>query len=355
MSLSDFISNNSKEIAGSRAKNRLTIQISYAIQLIIEFYTTDFIILMDYIEDVSIICDPHNPSTIHLYQVKTKSSDRQYTLSTVIKDKWFQKLYSNAIKYGEFVGSASIVCNTDVVDSNREVFPNSRTSLNEEAIQSNIKKIREAIAKDQSINESEVDLSKYFFVRSTLSTNGHKDEVEHQFQEFLFKQNNDLQVATVKSIYSLIYDELDRKYNKEINEDCTDINEIFDEKGLYGNHIKDIIKCGLAIQIPNPDQLFRDFNVLSVSDQRQYSKAHTRIKIDMYSDMESFIIAKKYIFKSIDSANKDGIDNMTDLLDTVYQNCLESDKVSVAYSNEFYLKMLIMILICKYRCGDENV
>ncbi|MFR1123046.1 MAG: dsDNA nuclease domain-containing protein [[Clostridium] symbiosum] len=117
MSLDGIIANTNKEIAGSRTKNRLTVQISYAIQLIMDFYPTDFLIMMDYIEDVAVISDPTQPSAIHLYQVKTKSSDKQYMLSAVIRDKWFQKLYANAQKYEHYLGSASIVCNTDIVTS----------------------------------------------------------------------------------------------------------------------------------------------------------------------------------------------------------------------------------------------
>lgn len=86
MPLDSLISSSHKEIAGSRTKNRLTVQISYAIQLIMDFYSTDFLIMMDYIEDVSVISNPDNPSAIHLYQIKTKSSDKQYQLSAVIKD-----------------------------------------------------------------------------------------------------------------------------------------------------------------------------------------------------------------------------------------------------------------------------
>ena len=48
MSLKDRISESQKEIAGSRTKNRLTVQISYAIQLIMDFYSTDFLVMMDY-------------------------------------------------------------------------------------------------------------------------------------------------------------------------------------------------------------------------------------------------------------------------------------------------------------------
>ena len=49
MSLDGLISSTHKEIVGSRTKNRLTVQISYAIQLIMEFYSTDFLVMMDYI------------------------------------------------------------------------------------------------------------------------------------------------------------------------------------------------------------------------------------------------------------------------------------------------------------------
>jgi len=239
MPLSDIISSTHKEIVGSRTKNRLTVQISYAIQLLMEFYPTDFLVMMDYIEDVSIISDPEAPSAIHMYQVKTKSSDKQYLLSAIIGDKWFQKLYANAQKYTGYLGSASVVCNTDIVTSlskqNCEVFVNARTVLDDKAVQDNIKKIRKAIADDQNVDIADVDLSKFYFVRSTLSTKGHKDEVEHQFQNFLFKQDANLQVATAKSIFSVLYDELDKRFNEEISEECKDINEIFNKKLLIGS------------------------------------------------------------------------------------------------------------------------
>lgn len=140
MPLDSLISSSHKEIAGSRTKNRLTVQISYAIQLIMDFYSTDFLIMMDYIEDVSVISNPDSPSSIHLYQIKTKSSDKQYLLSAVIKDEWFQKLYKNATKYGEYVDSASLVCNTGIVVSGNEVFSNERTCLDDKAVQANVKK-----------------------------------------------------------------------------------------------------------------------------------------------------------------------------------------------------------------------
>lgn len=359
MSLSDIISNTHKEIAGSRTKNRLTVQISYAIQLIMEFYSTDFLIMMDYIEDVSVISDPDAPSAIHLYQVKTKSSDKQYLMSTIIADKWFQKLYANAQKYGEHLGSASVVCNTDIVISNSkpgsEVFSNARTVLDDKTVQANIKKIRKAIADDQKLNESEIDLSKFYFVRSTLSTKGHKEEVEHQFQGFLLTKDADLQVATAKSIFSLLYDELDKRFNEEISEDCSDTHEIFSKKGLDGKDIKSIISCGLAIQIPTLDKLFADFNITSVLERRRYTAKYTQIKMDMYSNISLFVMLKKTLLTFIEAENSNGIDDMPGLLEAVYARTNESEIVPTGYQDEYYLKMLIMILIYKYCYGGESV
>lgn len=357
MSLNEIISSSNKEIAGSRTKNRLTIQVSYAIQLIMDFYSMNFLVMMDYIEDIAVICDPLKTSTIHLYQIKTKSSDKQYLLSTVISDKWFQKLYSNASKYNKYLGSASIVCNTDIVQSltkaKTEIFPNNKTSLDDVAIQSNIAKIREVIANDQGISQSDIDLSKFFFVRSTLSTKGHKDEIEYKFQNFLFEQDSNLQVATAKSIYSLLYDELDEKFNHEISEDNTDIDEIYNAKCLDSSYIKNMISCGLAIQIPTLEKIFSEFEIDKVSEKRKYATTYTQVKMDMCSNMSVFINLKKHITELIEDVNKQGIEDMSTILETVYLKCLSDNTVSPVYSNEYYLKILIMILLYKYCYGGE--
>lgn len=355
VSLENIITSSTKEIAGSRTKNRLTIQISYAIQLIMEFYSTDFVVMMDYIEDVAVISNPDDPSSIHMYQIKTKSADKQYRLSAVIKDEWFQKLYDNALKYNDYLGSASLVCNTDIVSSKgSEIFPNEKTALNDVSIQNNIKKIKEAIAADQEIDVNSVDLSDFYFIRSSLSTKGHKEEVEHQFEDFLLKLESNLQVATVKSIYKLLYSELDEKFNHEISEDCTDINEIFNKKGFSSANIKNIISCGLSVQIPDFDKLLSEFGITSVAEKRKYSLNYSKVKYDMFDNMSIFVELKKSVCAIIEETNESGIDDFVGLLNEVYRRSIESKKVPSAYSEEYYLKILIMILIYKYCYGGES-
>lgn len=352
MSLAETISENIKEIAGSRTKNRLTIQISYAMQLIIEFYSMDFIVLMDYIEDVAIIDDPDNPSSIHMYQVKTKSADKQYSLATVISDKWFQKLYGNALKYGCYVSDATLVCNTDIINNQENVFKNEKDKLADHLTNDNIKKIRKAIADDQGITEEDVDLSKFYFIRSDLSTKGHKEEVEHQFEDFLVEKDPNLQVATARVLYRLIYDELDSKFNNEIDEECSDIGEIFEKKGVRSDTIENMITNSLAVQLPILDKLLEKFEISSLSEIQNYSSKYPQIKMDMFSDKGLLAETRKRIQNIIEEVFKTGVESFTQALSSVYEECVHTECIPTVYSEEYYLKLMIMIMIYKSAFGN---
>ena len=354
MSLANLISSSHKEIVGSRTKNRLTVQISYAIQLIIEYYSTDFLIMMDYIEDISVISNPDNPDAIHLYQVKTKTSDRQYTLSTIISDKWFQKLYLNAEKYRPYLSDASLVCNTDVIASNTLVFQNERTSLDDPLIQINALKIRTAISKDLHIPVENIDLSKFFFIRTSLSVNGHREEVEYLFQKFLFGMDNDIQLATSRSIYALLYDTLDQRFNTEINEDCTDIQEIFRKKGAQSSEIKSIIDCGLAIQLPTLKDLFSEYNIKSLVERRKYSSIYPQMKSEYFSNAQVFIVLKKKIISIVNEMIESGIISFDELLAKTYEKIAPDPNLPRIFSDEYYLKLMIMIIGYKF-CNGGNI
>lgn len=354
MSLLDQISANQKEIAGSRAKNRLTIQVSFAIQLIMDFFESEFIVLMDYIEDVSIITNPADPDQIHLYQVKTKTAGSSYTLNAIIKDEWYQKLYKNALKYRTSLVEASVVCNTEVVDDQKNVFPNTKTYLTDEAIAINAKRIKEAIAKDLKIDAAEVDLSKYCFVKSSLTVANHKDEVEHQFESFILSLDKNIQLTLARSIYILLYNELDKKFGVELSEKCTDANEIFSSKGISSKEIEEIIVCGLGVQLPNRDRLYEIFGINSVSEIRQYNRAYTTLRIDMYQERSSLLPLRQSILLLINVFADMKQESFLNIRESVYQTLQEREDIPPQYSDEYYLRMLIMILLYKFCFGGDE-
>ncbi len=353
MSLEVLISQAKKSIAGSRTKNRLTVQVSYAIQLIMDFYEHDFIVLMDYIEDISIVTDPENPTGLRLYQIKTKSADKQYSFATVIKDEWYQKLFHEARNYAGYVESAEVVCNTDVVEKKKSVFPNERTCLVEKSIEENVGRLKSAIAKYEGIDINAVDLSRYYFVRTALSTKGHRDEMEYRFGNFLLERESEVQVAAVKAIYDMLYKKLDICFGNEVDEECTDINEIYLKKGLSAKHVKEVISCGLSLQIPAKEKIFDEFNVVSVSERRRLSKFYTQIKTDMYANIHLFSELRRQIVMLIKRVNEEGIDDMPEILTNVYERVTAEIKIPEAYSSESYIKMLIMIMTYRYCNGSD--
>jgi len=72
--------------------------------------------------------------------------------------------------------------------------------------------------------------------------------------------------------------------------------------------------------------------------------------MDMYSNMTSFVNLKKSIWESVEAANQSGMDTMEDILDETLK-LLQDKTVSDAYNEEYYIKLLSMILIFKYCYG----
>ncbi len=350
LSLKQEIEKSHKEIYGSRSKNRLSLQISYAIELIIEFYNLDFLILMDYIEDVSVIENPNDPSKIHIYQVKSKKAGSNFTLASIIKDEWFQKLYSNGLKYSNYVETANIVCNADILDGKNSILINKQTSVSDDIQLKNINKIKDAIAKYNNILVTDVDLSSYYFIKTELTTKNHKQDITYKFESFLNSLSSDVQIETARALFNIIYDKLDDVFNNELNEDCSNVNEIFVTKGLNSKEIKEIINCGLVVQLPGIDKIFNEFSITSVIEKRTYSKIYRSIKRDMLKDDSIYRKLLIDIYSWINTAINYGIDDNVKIRNYVIENI----KTTVIYDDS-YISLLTMILIYKYCAGDDLV
>ena len=349
MTLKNIMENSHKEIFGSRSKNRLSIQISYAIDLIIEFYPLDYLILMDYIEDVSVIENPEEPNKIYLYQIKTKKEGSNFDFAAIIRDEWFQKLYSNGLKYADYVESANLVCNADIIHGKKSILINEKTNIGSDIPDEKVTKIKNAVAEYNKMSVDDVDLSSYYIIKTELTTKNHKSDAAYKFETFLSNQSNDVQVVTARALYNIIYDKLDNAFNTEINEDCNNINEIFKNKGLSSKEIKDIINCGIAVQLPDKERLFSEFSISSLLEKNKYSNAYKKIKLDMLKDSKTHRNVINNICKCITEAVSSGIDDNAGVLEYVNKNL---NIKSTLFDND-YINLLIMILILKYGEGDN--
>ena len=78
------------------------------------------------------------------------------------------------------------------------------------------------------------------------------------------------------------------------------------------------------------------------------------IKMDMFSKKEVLINTKKHIVAYIDDAVNSGVDEFPVILGVVYEKCIEDANIPSSYSEEYYLKLLIMLLAYKYCYGGDS-
>lgn len=79
--------------SGSMAYNRLEMQISQTLHMAIELFNSlDYLLILDYYDDITLFDDDNNPDTVSYYQMKT--NDESISINTAISESWLEKLYA---------------------------------------------------------------------------------------------------------------------------------------------------------------------------------------------------------------------------------------------------------------------
>lgn len=346
-SLTEKLVHSKRDAGGTIAKNRLTFQVSYGIHLIMEFFNTDSVIFIDYFEDIAILNSPDNPDTIRLYQIKTTDKIQPLYLTAVISEKWVQKLYANAQQYGEHFEEGHLVCNDDIISEQTKAFVNLKNCLKDPLNAVICDKLKSVIAKDLKIAENDVDLEKFYLIRTHLSTMNHKSEVEHNFETFLLNEREDIQVTMARTIYKSLYEILDVQFNREYPTQATDLTEIIKNKGIKISDANGIVKTAVRRQVPQKDKIFDYFKVTSLKDRQKLGTAYARVKGDMYESDNTFSVLKDRINDCIKKNEEVDIEK---ILDKVYSEISKVNNCPEPYKEENFLRLLIMILIIQYGC-----
>lgn len=351
-----------KDISGSRAFNRLTIQVSYAIKLLIDLYQCeDFIIFMDYIDDVSILKISNGKETLTTYQIKTKKEGNDFTLAFAIKDKWFHKMFKNKVFYNDNVDTLNIVSNVNI-KNNVPIFNLERANFEvdmQNAIGSdgkpktnNLLKIKEAIAKEEKIAIDDVDLSKFYFIKTDLHIDCHKNLALQKFSEFISNINHNAKYKTIKAFFNTLYTLLENKFSKELDPRNDKIEEIIQEKGYTKKEFSSSLIRYLDISIPTNSELFQYFEIMKPRERKIISDARVKYLMDLGENSELFKMFIKIIEKYIQD-NQD-IDDYQIFIDELYDKLLYDKNISTIYKSEGYIKFALLILLYKKINGDIN-
>lgn len=243
--MSDSI--NIDKTAGSRSYNRLDMQVSQALHMAIEiFEDINFLLVMDYYDDISVFDDPNNPKSVSYYQMKT--SDDAIALSTITSEEWLPKLYAHLNDPSYLINTLGLITNSPV-KLEKQTLREKETpffKFNDETL----KKIKDDISKKMRIAVNDVDLSKFVHIRTTLTISNHKDFVEKELGDFLKNSYPRITLDSVKTIFQSIIEILTKRQACENIPEDAEFSLVRANKGVSKDDIKTIIRMTMLISIP---------------------------------------------------------------------------------------------------------
>lgn len=111
----EFIAREPRERSGTRAANRFDFQMSWAFCLLIdlEAQNRDYIVVLDYHDDVVVFDSESSPTKADFYQIKT-DSQKNWTLTDLLsrsegRYSIIGKLYAHHLNFGDQAGSLNLV------------------------------------------------------------------------------------------------------------------------------------------------------------------------------------------------------------------------------------------------------
>lgn len=273
--------------SGSMAYNRLDMQISQAILLSIEIYNNlDFLLVMDYYDDITVFDDSKNPNSVCYYQMKT--TEPHFTFNTIISNEWIDKLFEHFNNSQYIINELGLITNCPIKETDRPTkeYSNERTKFT--SFSENTKnKIIKDISSHFNIPEEEVDLSKFVHLKTNLTITKHKDLAEHELADFLYKDYKNISYDSIKVIYQSLVMLLTKKQEYENLEEIEDFENIKKHKGVSKNDIKSIIKHTLLIRIPQFDVLDKVFK-FDDAKKREAALEYSKILADSTTKSDAF-------------------------------------------------------------------
>jgi hypothetical protein len=245
-----------REQVGSNTYNRYKFQIAVAVELLIELLKEEknFITLMDYLEDVVIIEDYENESPhLFFYQVKTKEKN-SITINYVIEGKFLEKMNYNLNLFKDFECESILVSNNGISFNGSLLGDTTKTSLldilNDPKKEDLKKKIISSISANEGIAESEIDISRFYLLTTTLALNGYDDAILGKWNSYLTSQKSKITGEAIQTVYQRIWNELDSRMSQKVPKNISSEQIIYEKKGISSSNIKKIIDTTYKIQFP---------------------------------------------------------------------------------------------------------
>ncbi len=273
--------------SGSMAFNRFEMQISQAVLLTIDLYTNlDFLLVMDYYDDITLFDDSKNPNSVSYYQMKT--SEDSFTFNAILSNDWISKLYEHLFDNEYLINELALITNCPIKENEKpkKIYREEKTSFT--SFNANtIKKIKEDISKKFNVSENEVDLSNFFHICTNLTINKHQELAENELANFLNQRYRKITYDSIKTIYKSLVMLLTKKQKYEKLGEKETFETVRKYKGVSKGDIESIIKHTLLINIPPFEILDRALQ-FDEKEKPYAALEHSRILADSNAKSDEF-------------------------------------------------------------------
>lgn len=288
-----------RENSGTIATNRFEYQRTWALCHLLRLHgtTDDYVMVLEYHDDVIVLDSASAPTSIQTYQVKTKE-DGHWTLAKLLgpsDDKGkkkkqskakkeaaatakvsepsprsiLAKLADTAEKIGGHLRGSHVVSNavfsvtlSDGADSTKiERICLSLLSLDEQ------QKIREAIKKELGLS-SPPSIDKFHLTASAIGIKGHNEHGAGALSEFLERRRPGGRYA-VQALYKTLCGELSRRTTNEWSP--TSFAELCAKKGISRAEFESFLVTAEAAE-PDPEEQWKEISSALTAEKTPYKQ-----------------------------------------------------------------------------------
>ncbi len=336
--------------SGSMAFNRLNMQISQTLHMAIEIFDNlDYLFVLDYYDDITLFDSEQNPESVSYYQMKTK--DGNITINTAIKEDWLAKMYAQLENPDWMVKELGLITNCPLTVSVEKVDANGKKSKKTEKYDcertpfsafnsQTIEHIKNDIAKKNEIALEDVDLSKFFHIRTTLSLSKHREIVEQEMGEMLYKKYPKITIDSVKTIYSAMMELLTKKQQYETLSDTPTFEEVRSKKGVSKQDFERIIKEAMGMSIPEFDEIVRLLDV----QKQEISLAYVSLITDFQTKSNAFMPVFRLVQNAVESSERNKGETYKLYVDCICDEIYEAQPDIELMYNRQYISVLAAVI-----------
>lgn len=266
-----------REISGSRSSNRYDYQKSWALCQLLSLHSSgcDFLMILDYHEDVVVFNLGTNPASADFYQIKSKRSGN-WTINALtvpfgdsVGSSIFGKLFSNYILFPEFSNSLVFVSNQGL----SATLKDGKKALDCESVSfsqfcdADKEKIRMRVEGATAKLCEIFGLSKLSVSKTELGIGDHPAHTKGKLVEFC-EDHFPSEEISVSLAYKTISDEIQRKTNCEGKFESTE--ELYSKKGISRADFESML--AIFVQNCSVELLWSDAHQILTAENYTFSE-----------------------------------------------------------------------------------